>query len=164
MKAAATPRETVATPPEPRAPCVFCDIAAGRREATRVAEGEGCLAIMDLHPVRPGHVLVIPRAHASILDHCPEAARDELWRLARRVGAAQRAAGLSDSATYLLLDGLASGQHFAHVHLHVIPRRRGDLPGVILRFVARMLMNAFGRPADRDRLESLAARIRSRLR
>lgn len=148
-----------------RAPgCVFCDIAACRVPAARVAEGDGCLAIMDLHPARPGHVLVIPRAHASRLDGCSETVQDELWRIGRRVAAAQQAAGLGDAASYLLLDGPGTGQHEAHVHLHVVPRFPGDLVPVLMRFMGRMLLSAFGRAESADRLEGVAARIRTHLR
>lgn len=149
---------------EGAAGCVFCGVAAGRLPGVRVAEGDGCLAIMDLHAVRAGHVLVIPRAHASRLDGCPEAVQDELWRMARRIAAAQQAAGLGSANTYLLLDGPGTGQHVAHVHLHVVPRFPGDLVPVLMRFMARMLLSAFGRAASPDQLETIAARIRAHLR
>lgn len=143
--------------------CVFCDVAAGRLPGVRVAEGAGCLALMDLHAVRAGHVLVIPRAHASRLDGCPQAVQDELWRMARRIAAAQQAAGLGSAATYLLLDGPGTGQHVAHVHLHVVPRFPGDLVPVLMRFMGRMLLSAFGRAASPDQLQAVAARIGAHL-
>lgn len=143
--------------------CVLCAVAAGRAPAAVVARGDGCVAIMDVHPVKPGHVLVIPRGHHSGLHAYPDAAQDALFRLGRRVARAQRAAGLAEASTYLLLDGPASGQHFAHVHLHVLPRRRGDLPRILFRFVTRMLLDAFGRAARPAALEACAARIRSHL-
>jgi histidine triad (HIT) family protein len=143
--------------------CAFCEVAAGRVPAALVEEGDGCIALMDLHPVRPGHVLVLPRAHASRLDGCTEEVRDELWRMARRVAAAQQAAGLAGAATYLLLDGPGTGQHLPHVHLHVVPRFPGDLVPVLTRFMGRMLLSAFGRREPAERLEAVAARIRVHL-
>jgi diadenosine tetraphosphate (Ap4A) HIT family hydrolase len=144
--------------------CVFCEILSGAREAAIVAEGEHCVALMDVHPVRPGHVLVVPRAHHAEVRGYPEAAQEELFRLGRRIAEAQRAAGLADAITYLLLDGAASGQHFAHVHLHVVPRHRGDLARVVFRFATRMLLDAFGRPVTPKTLAPLADRIRAQLR
>jgi len=51
--------------------CIFCDILAGRAEASKVYEDDICLAFMDIQPVNPGHVLVIPKLHATDLNDLP---------------------------------------------------------------------------------------------
>ena len=79
------------------------------------------------------------------------------------MGVAQGAAGLPrQGGTLLVNDGPAAGQHVPHVHLHVIPRARGDL-GAVARADAARLFNRFGRAADRAALDALAARIRAHL-
>jgi histidine triad (HIT) family protein len=56
--------------------CLFCRIAAGEIPAHRIAEDDLTLAFLDLHPIRPGHALVIPKAHHVWFEDLPdEAAR-----------------------------------------------------------------------------------------
>ena len=49
------------------AACIFCSIARGEMQASIVRETDSVLAMMDIQPVNPGHVLVIPKAHATYL-------------------------------------------------------------------------------------------------
>ena len=49
--------------PVPDKPCLFCEIAAGRERAHHVYETDDVLAFLDIHPLFPGHVLVVPRQH-----------------------------------------------------------------------------------------------------
>ncbi|MEO1057465.1 MAG: HIT domain-containing protein, partial [Actinomycetota bacterium] len=56
-----------------RSGCVFCEIAAGADSRMLVAENERAVAFMDIDPVTPGHVLVIPRSHSvDLFDIGPE--------------------------------------------------------------------------------------------
>lgn len=118
---------------------------------------------MDIHPVRPGHVLVVSRRHAVFLHELDADERAALFDAAVRIGVAQGAAGLPrQGGTLVVNDGPAAGQHVPHVHAHVIPRARGDLPAV-LRAYAGKIFNHFGRTAEREALDALAGRIRAHL-
>lgn len=122
-----------------------------------------CIAFLDIHPLRPGHALVVPRRHAVFLHELSADERAALTEAAARIGVAQGAAGLPrQGGTLLVNDGPAAGQHVPHVHLHVIPRGRGDLAAVMLGYASRVF-GRFGRPADRAALDALAARIRAAL-
>jgi len=143
--------------------CPFCAIVRGEAPASVVHQDERCVAVLDIHPVRPGHVLVIPRRHAVFVHELAAAERASLLEVAARVSLAQKAAGLPrQGGTLLVNDGPAAGQHVPHVHLHVIPRARGDLPAVARRYLARAF-NRSGRAADRAALDALAARLRAHL-
>ncbi|HEX6042386.1 HIT family protein [Longimicrobium sp.] len=145
------------------ADCLFCAIAHGEAPASMVHQDARCVVFMDIHPVRPGHVLVASRRHAVQLHELPPDERAALFELAVRVGEAQAAAGLPrQGGTLVVNDGPAAGQHVPHVHVHVIPRARGDLPAV-LRAYAGKLFNHFGRAANRSALDALAGRIRAHL-
>ncbi len=113
--------------------CIFCEILAGRQPASIIYRDEICTAFMDIRPVNPGHVLVVPIAHAVLITELDEASvRQMLW-VAQQVDAALRASGIRCEAVNLFLaDGRAAGQEVMHVHLHVFPRFRGD--GHHLRF------------------------------
>ena len=113
--------------------CIFCRIVAGRAPASVVHRDERCVAFMDIRPVNPGHLLVVPVRHATHLADADEETAAHLMRVAHRLAAAVRASGLRcDGVTLHLADGAAAGQEVFHVHLHVFPRWRGD--GFGLRF------------------------------
>ncbi len=113
--------------------CIFCDILAGKAPAEFVYQDDVCSAFMDIHPVNPGHVLVVPKAHAILITELDETSvRHMLW-VAQNVDSALRKSGIRCEAVNLFLaDGRAAGQDVMHVHLHVIPRFRED--GHHLRF------------------------------
>ncbi|GGY14682.1 HIT family protein [Paludibacterium paludis] len=139
--------------------CLFCEIVAGRLPASVVLQDEACLCLMDIHPVGRGHALVIPRRHAARLHDLPAGEREHLFGVAERILAAEQRVGLArDGANLLLNDGSAANQHIPHMHIHLIPRSRGDGLRVMGRFAARML-NMFGLRQRRDVLDALARQL-----
>jgi histidine triad (HIT) family protein len=141
--------------------CVFCRIVAGELEKSVVHEDARFLALLDVHPWRPGHVLVMPKAHRVRVAELDDAAA--LFALGMRVAAALRASDLGvDDVHYLVNDGPAASQSVAHAHLHVIPRRRGDLWRLLVQIARRPLV-PFSRPTARAALERQAERIRAAL-
>ncbi|MCJ7573419.1 HIT family protein [Candidatus Bathyarchaeota archaeon] len=116
--------------------CLFCAIAAGRVPAHVVYEDDRVVAFLDIHPSAPGHTLIIPRAHVTrIEDLSPEDA-SALFTALHRLTKPIREAVEAEAATVGINDGPGSGQEVPHVHIHVIPRRRGD-GGTLIQLVAR---------------------------
>ncbi len=140
--------------------CIFCDVIAGRAPAAQVWQDEHCAAFMDLFPLSEGHVLVVPRHHAALLNDLPAELRDHLFRIACRVIAAQKSLGLHDDGANLVVnDGKPANQHVPHVHVHLIPRSGQDGIGVVGFRAATRFLNPFGMAARRQKLERLAERI-----
>lgn len=111
--------------------CVFCEIVAGRSPASVVYEDDLSLAIMTIGPVNPGHLLVLPKAHAPYLADLDEATGMHLFAVAMRAAAAIRASGLRcEGINLFLADGEAAFQEVFHLHLHVFPRFNGDDFGI----------------------------------
>ncbi|MGW4368694.1 HIT family protein [Nocardia takedensis] len=107
--------------------CVFCRIVAGEAPATKVYEDDTLCAFLDIRPIARGHTLVIPKSHAAELDDLDPDLGARIFRLGHRLALAARRGGLSaDGANLVLNDGRAAFQTVPHIHLHVIPRRRGD--------------------------------------
>ena len=139
------------------ASCIFCDILSGLAPANFVHQDDLCVAFMDIHPVNPGHVLVVPRQHVAQFTELEDLSAGRLMQVARRVDAALRGSGLKcEGVNLFLADGLAAGQEVMHVHLHVFPRFRGD--GHHLRFGP-----AFFFPTPSSELEKNAELIRQQL-
>jgi diadenosine tetraphosphate (Ap4A) HIT family hydrolase len=135
--------------------CVFCKIVAGTAPAS-IAYADGtAVAFLDISPMTPGHLLVVPRTHAEGLADLDAETGAQLWRVGQRLAAALRRAPIrTDGVNFFLADGAAAGQEVWHVHLHVIPRWRGD--GVKLGYKA-------GRPARAD-LDAHAADLQAAMR
>lgn len=104
--------------------CAFCAIAGGEQDAAVVLEDEDCLAFLDHRPLFPGHVLVIPRVHHETLLDLPVADVGPLFANARLIAAALER-GLEAQGTFVALNNRIS-QSVAHLHVHVVPRRRRD--------------------------------------
>ncbi len=107
--------------------CVFCRILAGTLPGSIVHRDDRCAAFMDIQPVNPGHLLVVPVRHAAYLAELDAPTAGRLMQVAQRLAAALRASGLRcDGVNLLLADGAAAMQEVFHVHLHVFPRFGGD--------------------------------------
>ncbi|MEX2238821.1 MAG: HIT domain-containing protein [Dehalococcoidia bacterium] len=107
--------------------CIFCAIVAGEAPASFVYQADDHVAFMDIAPANRGHVLIIPTAHATYLADMPTETGNRLFATGMKITAAVRASGLRcEGVNLFLADGEAAGQEVFHVHLHVIPRFRGD--------------------------------------
>jgi histidine triad (HIT) family protein len=146
-----------------QAHCIFCDIVGGKLPASVVHEDPHWIAVMDIHPIREGHVLIIPRSHVARIAQLDVPAQQRLFALADGVLRAQESAGHAVGGGNLLLnDGIAANQHIPHLHLHCIPRRRGDTAGFGLRLLARTV-GLFGLKTDRARLDAISHTLASHL-
>lgn len=142
-------------PPDPSdAPdCVFCDIATGRVEAATVLEDDDFVAFLDRRPVFKGHALLIPREHVVTLPDLPARLRDGFLAHAQRLATAMVEA-LGAQGSFVANNNVVS-QSVAHLHLHVVPRTKGD--GLRGFFWPR---HAY---ADDQEAASYAARLRASL-
>lgn len=133
--------------------CIFCNIIAGNAEASVVHRDSRSIAFMDIMPVTPGHILVVPLTHAESLSELEPSTGEHLFRVAQQLASQIRRSGLrADGINLFLADGEAAGQEVFHVHLHVFPRFAGD--GFALKFGPE-----YGTPVARARLDRHARAI-----
>ena len=104
--------------------CLFCAIASGDHPAEIVFTDDLVVAFLDSRPVFKGHVLVIPRDHYETLPDLPAELVGPLFTRVQRVSAALPAA-LEAQGTFVALNNVVS-QSVPHLHVHVVPRTRGD--------------------------------------
>ena len=104
--------------------CLFCAIASGDHPAEIVLADELVVAFLDGRPVFKGHVLVIPRDHYETLPDLPAELVGPLFTRVQRVSAALPAV-LGAQGTFVALNNVVS-QSVPHLHVHVVPRTRGD--------------------------------------
>lgn len=136
-------------------PCPFCAIARGELGASVVCEDALTLAFLDLRQARPGHVLVIPRAHLPDLRAADDDTGAALFRTLARVTRAVDRAFPNQGLSLWHSIGPGAHQEVPHLHLHVHPRALGD-----------GLLRVYPGPPPappRAQLDDWAARIRAEL-
>lgn len=106
---------------------MFCDIASREAPASFVYEDDAVMAFMDIQPVNPGHLLVVPRTHHELMHEYDELTLARTWRVAMRAEVALRRSGVRcEGVNLFVADGEAAFQDVPHFHVHVIPRFAGD--------------------------------------
>jgi histidine triad (HIT) family protein len=133
--------------------CVFCGIALGQMQASVVYADQLVVGFMDINPVNPGHVLVIPRQHYTFLSDLPEAIGARIFAVTQGLAAALRRSGVRcEGINLFLADGEVAFQEVFHCHMHVFPRFVGD--------AFRIDANWSTHP-PREELDALAQQIRT---
>jgi histidine triad (HIT) family protein len=105
-------------------PCLFCRIVAGEVPAHVVLDGPDAFAFLDHRPVFKGHTLVVPRTHVATLTDLPVPAIGPFFTDVQRVARAV-VAGTGADGSFVAMNNVVS-QAVAHLHVHVVPRRRKD--------------------------------------
>ncbi|MCP5163026.1 MAG: HIT family protein [Hahellaceae bacterium] len=143
--------------------CIFCEIVSKRADASVVYEDEKVIAFMDIHPLGEGHVLVIPKHHAEYVQELSAVQQKHLFSISNQIIKAQRAVGFGEKGTNILInDGKAANQRVPHVHVHLVPRTKGDLFSSAFRVLLH-ITGLMGMVTKRATLEEQAAAIRASL-
>ncbi len=106
--------------------CLFCKIVNGKIPAEKVYEDEKFLAFMDLKPVNPGHVLLVPKNH---YEDFVSASAEELQGIVPLMQKIAQAIMISlhyPACNISTNNGSEAGQVIKHLHFHIVPRREGD--------------------------------------
>ena len=104
--------------------CLFCAIVVGEQPAHVVLDDERFLAFLDVRPLFPGHVLLVPKEHHETLWDLPDDLLGPLNERTRRLAVAVRAA-TGSQGIFIATNNVVS-QSVPHLHVHVVPRNRRD--------------------------------------
>lgn len=106
--------------------CLFCKIINGELPCRKIYEDERVFAFLDIHPVNPGHTLVVPKEHCeNILDASPKVLADIVAAVKKIAPAILRGVG-SDGFNLGVNNGVIAGQVVGHLHFHIMPRFKDD--------------------------------------
>lgn len=106
--------------------CIFCKIVRGEIPCTKLHEDDLVLSFMDINPINPGHVLVIPKMHYTTLFDADPMALQACISLAQTIGKAVFKGVGAQGLNLLQNNYRAAGQLIEHVHFHLIPRYDND--------------------------------------
>jgi len=131
------------------------NLAAGTIPVSVAYEDSIIFAFMDIQPINPGHVVIIPKKHITYLAELDEDTGARLFKVTMKIAKAVRNSGVRcEGVNLFLADGEAAGQDEFHVHMHVIPRYKGD------NFTIKP---DYSMKPTREDLNKLAQRIKSLL-
>lgn len=112
--------------------CIFCQIISGSVASRKVFEDDKIIAVLDINPANPGHMLVIPKEHYAIMPQIPDADLEHLGMVAKGLSRAAISGLKAQGTTVFIANGVAAGQRAQHFMMHVIPRLENDGIGIIL--------------------------------
>lgn len=109
--------------------CLFCRIVSGELKAERVAEGSHWVAIRDVNPQAPTHILVMPRDHVESLNDFDAAQTARVGELMLAVREVAEQQGLAEAGYRVVVNtNRDGGQTVPHLHLHLLGGRRMRWP------------------------------------
>jgi len=104
--------------------CAFCRVVAGLAPSHIVLADAISLGFLDHRPLFRGHCLLVPREHVPTLADLPRAIMGPFFANAQRLARAMET-GLQAEGSFVAINNRVS-QSVPHLHVHVVPRRRGD--------------------------------------
>ena len=111
--------------------CLFCKIITREIPSYTIIEGDESIAFLDIHPLAPGHTVVVPKIHTERVTDLTESAAKALFLTVKHVSDRIHASLKPDGFTIGINDGEGGGQGVPHLHVHIIPRWNGDGGGNI---------------------------------
>jgi histidine triad (HIT) family protein len=134
--------------------CIFCAIVRREAPASITHEDDSVVAFMDIQPITHGHMLVVPREHAVLMQDVNDTVAMRAFKVARRLASLVRNTLGASGVNLFVADGEVAFQDVPHFHVHVIPRYPGD--GFSLTFP-----KSYETPPGRAELEAVATAIRA---
>ncbi len=106
--------------------CIFCHIVSGKVQSRKIFEDDKALAILDINPANPGHILLFPKEHYPIMPVIPDDILGHLFIAAKNLSQNCLKVFKSQGTTIFVANGMAAGQKAQHFMIHIIPRMEND--------------------------------------
>jgi histidine triad (HIT) family protein len=100
--------------------CIFCKIVRGEIPSKKVFEDDDVLAFLDINPIAPVHILVIPKKHIASLAQVNETDAPLLGKMLALVPTLATAQGADDGFRVIINAGRVGQQEVPHLHIHIV--------------------------------------------
>jgi len=110
--------------------CIFCQIASGKVAAKKVYEDDQVIAILDINPANPGHILLITKKHYFVMPQIPDDETGHVGIIAKQLSHVLLKALKIEGTSVFVANGVTAGQRAQHFMLHIIPRMDKDKVGL----------------------------------
>ena len=133
--------------------CLFCMIIEGKVPSSTIYKDNLCTAFLDIQPINPGHVLIVPNLHAANISELDENTGAHIFKIGMKINKVLRNSGIKcDGINMFVADGEAAMQEIFHFHLHIFPRFKDD--GFGLKFGA-----SYSQKPTKTELDDMAKKI-----
>lgn len=106
--------------------CLFCRIVKKEIPSEVIYEDDDVLGFLDIHPLAPGHTVVIPKHHVNnildLADNMIEPVFESVKKITKILNETLSPQGFTIGINH----GKVSGQAIDHLHVHIVPRFSGD--------------------------------------
>lgn len=106
--------------------CIFCQIVAGKVQSKNVYEDEKVIAILDINPANPGHVLLLTKEHYAIMPQLPDDEVAHVFMVAKALSNSMLRGIDAQGTNLVVANGIVAGQRSQHFMVHIIPRKEND--------------------------------------
>jgi len=106
--------------------CIFCQIVDGKVQTKKIYEDDKVVAVLDINPANPGHLLLITKEHYPLMPLIPEEILSHLFMATKSLSRVLLSAVNAEGVNIFIANGSAAGQRAQHFMLHIIPRKTGD--------------------------------------
>jgi histidine triad (HIT) family protein len=106
--------------------CIFCQIISGKVQSRKIYEDETVIAVLDINPANPGHILIMPREHYSIMPQLPDEEIGHIFMVTKALANTSLRALEVQGSNIIVANGVAAGQRAQHFMVHLIPRKEND--------------------------------------
>src|SRR3989338_1954831 len=138
--------------------CIFCQIIEGKVQSRKVYEDDSVIAILDVNPANPGHMLIMPKEHYSIMPQMPDEETGHIFAVAKALSNAALRSLEVQGSNIIVANGVAAGQRAQHFMIHLIPRKENDnihfqmpqktIDDSELKKIRKMLADSLGAKAE----------------
>ena len=135
--------------------CLFCKIIEGKIPSNKIYEDDSVFAFLDIYPASEGHTLIAPKKHFNSFTEMDTEGVSSLFEAARKITIAVERAFSAEGSNIGINNGKVAGQEVPHVHVHIIPRKKGD--------GGRGIKSIVWTEPDTTNLEEIAEKIRRAL-
>lgn len=101
--------------------CIFCKIIKGEIESYKVFENENFIAFLDINPINPGHLDIVPKQHHGYIFDLPDDLYREIFEIAKKLSLP-----LQEVTKAKRIGMAVEGFGVDHVHLHLVPINKGN--------------------------------------
>jgi len=106
--------------------CIFCKIIEGKIPSKKIHQDDKCIAVLDINPANPGHIIILPREHYMIMPQVPDEIISHMAKVAKALSSACLKSFKCSGTNIFIANGLIAGQKAQHFMIHVIPRTEND--------------------------------------
>jgi histidine triad (HIT) family protein len=149
--------------------CIFCQIIAGKIQAKKIYEDDAVLAILDINPANPGHLLLLTKEHYSIMPQIPDDELSHVFMAAKSLSNSMLRSIDAQGTNIIVANGISAGQRAQHFIAHIIPRKEKDGVNFVLpqksmeqdevEAIGNKLMAALGGSGEKNAPEMPIAQI-----